>query len=58
VVCDPLRALVPVHEPEAEQLVALLVDQLIVEAVPEWTELGLALSMISGAKADTVTVAD
>lgn len=56
--CDPLSALVPDHEPEPEQLVAFLVDQVSVEPAPESTVLGLALKVITGAKAETVTVTD
>jgi hypothetical protein len=56
--CEPLTALVPVQEPEAEQLVAFLADHVNVEAAPELTVLGLALNVITGADAATVTVAD
>jgi hypothetical protein len=50
--------LVPDHAPEAEQAVALFVDQVSVEAAPEVTVLGLALSVITGGKPETVTTAD
>jgi hypothetical protein len=44
----PLVALVPDQPPEAVQLVALLVDQLSVEAVPLLTLAGVALSFTEG----------
>jgi hypothetical protein len=50
--------LVPDHAPEAEQAVALLVDQVSVEAAPDVTVLGLALSVIAGGNPETVTTAD
>jgi hypothetical protein len=56
--CEPLRALVPDHEPEAEHAVAFLVDQANVEAPPELTVLGLALNVTTGGNPETVTVAD
>jgi hypothetical protein len=54
----PASALLPDHAPEAEHAVALLLDQVSVAAPPELSVLGLALNVIAGAKADTVTVAD
>jgi hypothetical protein len=56
--CEPLKALLPDHEPEAEHAVAFLVDQVTVEAAPELTVLGLALSVTTGGNPETVTVAD
>lgn len=56
--CEPLRALLPDQEPEAEHAVAFLVDQVSVEAAPELTVLGSALSATTGGNPDTVTVAD
>jgi hypothetical protein len=56
--CEPLRALAPDHEPEAEHAVALLVDHVRVEAEPESTVLGPALSVTTGGNPETVTVAD
>jgi hypothetical protein len=56
--CEPLRALVPDHEPEAEHTVAFFVDQVMVEVLPAATVLGSALSVMIGASAATVTVAD
>jgi hypothetical protein len=54
----PLIALVPDQAPEAVQEVALVEDQLNVELPPLETLVGLALSEMLGAAADTVTVAD
>ncbi len=56
--CEPLAALLPDQAPEAEQAVALLLDQVSVEALPELMVLGLALSVTKGSKDGTVTVAD
>jgi len=56
--CEPLSALVPDQSPEAVQAVAFCVDQVSVEAAPAATVLGEALSVTSGGKAETVTVAD
>jgi hypothetical protein len=56
--CEPLSALVPDQAPEAEQAVAFLVDHVNVEAVPESTVLGAALSTTTGGNPETVTVAD
>jgi hypothetical protein len=56
--CVPLTALVPDHAPDAEQEVALAVDQLSVELAPWATLLGVALSTIDGALATIDTVAD
>jgi hypothetical protein len=50
--------LLPDQPPEAEHAVAFLVDQVSVEAWPEVTVLGSALSVTAGANPDTVTVAD
>ena len=55
---DPLIPLAPLHAPDAEHAVALLLDQVSVEALPEFTVLGLAWSVITGGAFVTVTVAD
>lgn len=55
--CEPLSALLPDQAPEAVQAVAFLVVQVSVDAAPELTELGAALSVTSGANPETVTVA-
>jgi hypothetical protein len=58
VLCEPLSGLLPLQPCEAVQLVALLEDQVSVEAVPEATAVGLAVSVTVGAgEADTETVA-
>jgi hypothetical protein len=56
--CEPLRALLPFQPPDAVQAVALLLDQVSVEAPPAFTLLGVALSVTLGALLETVTVAD
>lgn len=56
--CEPLSALVPGHAPEPEHEVAFFADQVNVVEAPELTVLGLAVSVIEGAKAETVTIAD
>ncbi len=56
--CDPLTALAPDHEPAAEQLEAFWTAHVSTEAAPELTVLGLALNVMTGAKADTVTITD
>jgi hypothetical protein len=57
--CDPLRALVPDHPPEAVQEVALLADHVRVELPPLVTVLGLALMLtVAVGCALTVTVTD
>lgn len=48
----------PDQAPEAEHAVAFLTDQVSVEAAPESTVLGAALSVTTGGNPDTVTVAD
>ena len=59
VLCDPETAFVPDHPPEAVQDVALAEFQLSVEALPEVTELGLALKFTVGAVAGVIaTVVD
>jgi hypothetical protein len=50
--------LVPGHAPEPEHEVAFFADQVRVVEAPELTVLGLAVSVIEGAKAETVTMAD
>ena len=54
----PLSPLEPLQPPDAVQAVALLLDQVSVEAAPDFTLLGLALSVTIGALLATVTVAD
>ena len=59
----PLRALpfvgsLPDQPPDAVQLFALLEDQLSVEDPPLLTAVGLALRLIEGAGAETLTVTD
>ena len=56
--CEPLGLRLPDQAPEAEQRVALRLDQVSVELPPGGTVLGLALSLISGAALVTVTIAD
>jgi hypothetical protein len=56
--CEPLSALLPLQPPDAVQAVALLLDQVSVEAPPAFTLLGVALSVTVGALPETVTVAD
>jgi hypothetical protein len=56
--CEPLSALAPLQPPEAAQAVALVLDQVSVEAPPAFTLLGVALSVTIGALLETVTVAD
>jgi hypothetical protein len=56
--CEPLRDLVPDQPPDAEHAVAFCVVQVSVEAEPELTVLGAALSVTIGGNAETVTVAD
>ena len=48
----------PDQAPEAEHEVAFFADQASVEAVPDVTVLGAALSVTPGGNAETVTVAD
>jgi hypothetical protein len=56
--CEPFGLRLPDQAPEAEQRVASTLDQVSVELPPGTTVLGLALSLISGAKLVTVTIAD
>jgi hypothetical protein len=56
--CAPLTALVPDQAPDAEQVVALVADQLNVELLPLATVLGLAASVTAGADELTDTIAD
>jgi hypothetical protein len=56
--CEPLAALVPDQAPDAVQEVALVDDQLRVEALPLLTVLGLAAKLTVGAGAVTDTVTD
>ena len=55
--CAPLSGLLPDQPPEAAQAVAFAEDHVSVEALPELTVLGAALSVIDGGEAPTVTVA-
>ena len=55
---DPLTGLVPVQAPEAVQEVALLDDQVRVDALPLVTVLGAADKLTVGAGVVTETVAD
>ena len=56
--CEPLRPLEPLQLPDAAQTVALLLDQVSVEAAPAFTVLGEAVNVTIGALVETVTVAD
>jgi hypothetical protein len=56
--CEPLTALLPDQAPEAVHEVALVDDQLNVEAPPLAMVLGLAVKVTLGAAAVTETVAD
>jgi hypothetical protein len=57
--CVPLRPLLPDHEPEAVQEVALADDHVNIEAAPLATVLGLALRLtVAVGFGLTVTVAD
>jgi len=56
--CEPLIALLPDQPPEPVQEVALVDDQLNVDALPLATVLGLAVKLTVGAGAVTETVAD
>jgi hypothetical protein len=56
--CEPLSALVPDQSLEPEHVVALVADQVSVVEAPELTVLGLAVSVMEGANAETVTMAD
>ncbi len=58
VVCEPLVALVPDQAPEAVQAVALVDDQVNVEAVPLATVLGAAAKLTVGVGVLTETVTD
>ena len=55
--CMPLSGLLPDQAPEAAQAVTLVEDHVSVEALPELTVLGAALSVIDGGDPETVTVA-
>ena len=56
--CVPVVALVPVHPPEAVQLVELVELQVSVDELPLVTVTGFAASVMVGAGEVTVTVAD
>jgi hypothetical protein len=56
--CEPLIPLLPDQLPEAVQAVALVEDQLSVDALPLAMVLGLAVKLTVGAGAVTETVAE
>jgi hypothetical protein len=56
--CEPVRVLLPIQPPDAVQALALLLDQLSVDAAPDCTLLGVALRVTVGALFETVTVTD
>ena len=56
--CEPPVDRTPLQPPEAVQEVALIEDQVRVEAAPLVTVLGVALKVTAGVGADTDTVAD
>ena len=56
--CDPVAGLLPDHEPEAVQAVALVADQVSVALLPLATVLGLAARLMVGTGCVTETVAD
>jgi hypothetical protein len=56
--CEPLSPLLPLQPPDALHEVALVLDQVSKEEAPEFTVLGVALSVTIGALLETVTVAD
>jgi len=56
--CDPLTALLPDQPPEAVHAVALVEDQVKVDAAPLFTVLGVAETLTVGAGVLTDTVAD
>jgi hypothetical protein len=58
VVWEPLVGSVPLQPPDATQELALVEDQVKVDAAPLFTVVGLALSVTDGAGVVTVTVAD
>lgn len=56
--CEPFSALEPLQPPDALQEAALVLDQVSVEEAPDFTLLGVAVSVTIGALPETVTVAD
>ncbi len=58
VAAEPLIGSLPTQPPEAAQEVALVDDQLSVDALPLLTVLGFAVSVTAGAACVTETVAD
>lgn len=56
--CEPLNPLVPLQPPDAAQDVALVLAQLSAAEPPEFTLLGVALSVTIGAAVATETVTD
>jgi hypothetical protein len=55
---EPLSPLLPLQPPDALHDVALVLDQVSTEEAPEFTVLGVAVSVTIGALLETVTVAD
>ena len=58
VVVEPMVASLPLQPPDAVQEVALVDDQVNVDAAPLWTVVGLADKVTAGAAWVTETVAD
>jgi hypothetical protein len=56
--CEPLSPLAPLQPPDALQEVALVLDQASMVEVPDFTLLGVAVSVTIGALPATVTVSD
>jgi hypothetical protein len=56
--CEPLMGMFPDQPPDAEHVVALVLDQVNVALAPLLIELGLAESVTVGAAELTDTVAD
>jgi hypothetical protein len=56
--CEPVSPLEPLQPPDAVQAVALVLDQVSEEEMPDFTLLGVAVSVKIGAALDTVTVVD
>jgi hypothetical protein len=56
VAAEPFNALEPDQPPAAEHAVALLLDQVKVDELPEFTVLGVAVRTTAGAASATVTM--
>jgi hypothetical protein len=56
--CEPLSPLAPLQPPDALHEVAFVLDQVSKEEAPEFTVLGVAVRVTTGALLETVTVAD